>query len=207
MIKLANSSIYQKIEAKGKEEAQKILNEGKEQAKALQKGIDASFLAEYEKAIEDAKRANAEFLKTKITQIEQAAKQESLTAKKAFIEKVIQGAHEQMKKMSDNDLKALVIKTIKGDAIEGNETVQVSKSDYSKYQKLFATQGDKLDVLNKELGKGYDLKLSKEPADIDGGFILVGKTYDIDHSYVAMLEDLKEENEAELAKILFGKGE
>lgn len=199
MIKLANSSIYQKIEEKGKKEAQEILSAGKKEAKQLEKSILEGYEEKYNKAIEDANRTNAEYLKTKITQIEQQAKQESLSAKKSYINKVIEGALKEMNKMSDQELLDLTVRTIKADTINGDEALQVNKGDFNKYQKLLPT-------INEKLGKGYKLSLSKDPADIEGGFIIVGKTFDIDHSFVALLEELKEQNEAELAEILFGNG-
>lgn len=209
MIKLANSSIYQKIEAKGKQEAQEIKSVGKQKAEALEKSILEGYEKEYKKIVDDATHSNADYLKTKITQIDQLAKQESLFTKKQYIDKAVEGAHAKMLKLSDKDLFDLSVKTIASEKIQGDEAIKVSKEDYSKYLNIFSTakDGAKLDLLNAKLGKNYKLTLSKEPADIKGGFVLVGKTYDIDHSFVALLADLKDENEAEIAKILFGSGE
>ena len=211
MIKLENSSIYTKIEEKGKLEAQEIVKAGEEKAAALKKSIEEGYEREYKKLIDNATRSNADNLKTKLTQVDQSAKQKSLAIKKEAIDKVIEKVHEKMMKLSDKELTELVVKVISQDSIQGNEVIKVSKDEYSKYLKLFASgkEGEvvELDVLNKKLGKGYSLKLSKEPVDIKGGFVIVGERYDVDHSYKVLLEDLKEKEEAEVAELLFGHGE
>ena len=211
MIKLENSSIYTKIEEKGKLEAQEIVKAGEEKAAALKKSIEEGYEREYKKLIDNATRSNADNLKTKLTQVDQSAKQKSLAIKKEAIDKVIEKVHEKMMKLSDKELTELVVKVISQDSIQGNELIKVSKDEYSKYLKLFASgkEGEvvELDVLNKKLGKGYSLKLSKEPVDIKGGFVIVGERYDVDHSYKVLLEDLKEKEEAEVAALLFGHGE
>jgi len=211
VIKLENSSIYTKIEEKGKLEAQEIVKAGEEKAAALKKSIEEGYEREYKKLIDNATRSNADNLKTKLTQVDQSAKQKSLAIKKEAIDKVIEKVHEKMMKLSDKELTELVVKVISQDSIQGNEVIKVSKDEYSKYLKLFASgkEGEvvELDVLNKKLGKGYSLKLSKEPVDIKGGFVIVGERYDVDHSYKVLLEDLKEKEEAEVAELLFGHGE
>lgn len=208
---MENSSIYTKIEEKGKLEAQEIVKAGEEKAAALKKSIEEGYEREYKKLIDNATRSNADNLKTKLTQVDQSAKQKSLAIKKEAIDKVIEKVHEKMMKLSDKELTELVVKVISQDSIQGNELIKVSKDEYSKYLKLFASgkEGEvvELDVLNKKLGKGYSLKLSKEPVDIKGGFVIVGERYDVDHSYKVLLEDLKEKEEAEVAALLFGHGE
>ena len=211
MIKLENSSIYKKIEEKGKLEAKEIVEAGEEKAAALKKSIEEGYEKEYKKVIDNATRSNADNLKTKLTQVDQSAKQKSLAIKKEAIDKVMERVHEKMLKLADNDLVNLVVKVISADSIQGNEIIKVSKEEYSKYLKLFATEqsGDpvSLNLLNDKLGKGYNLKLSKEPADIKGGFIIVGDRYDVDHSYKVLLDDLKEKYESEVAHTLFGNEE
>ena len=212
MIKLANNnSIYKKIEDKGNKEAQEILNAGQQKAAALEKSVLAGYEAECKKILDDAKQANDDLLKTTLTQVEQLAKQKALFEKKESIEKAVEGAHKQLLKISDQELTKLVLRILSAETIQGTEALCVSKDEHSKYQKLFSTKKDakgavELDVLNQKLGGKYHLTLAEEPADINGGFIIRGKSYDIDHSYTVLLENIKEEYEAEIAKLLFGKG-
>ena len=208
MIKLANNnSIYKKIEEKGNKEAQEIINAGQAKAKALETSVLAGYKAEADLIVDSAKKAGENYVNTTLTQVEQTAKQKALFEKKESIAKAVEGAHKQLLKISDKELSELVIKILKAEDIQGTETICVSKDEYSKYQKLFSTKKDaELDVLNKTLGSKYHLTLDKQPAAINGGFIIKGKSYDIDHSYTVLLENIKEQYEAEIAKLLFGKG-
>jgi vacuolar-type H+-ATPase subunit E/Vma4 len=99
---------------------------------------------------------------------------------------------------------------IKADELHGNEVLKVSQNDQARYLRLFTTgrltdNYYLLDKLCGFLGKpSYQLKLSKETIKIDGGFVIVGDSYDIDHSYQTMFENLKEQYESEIAQMLFG---
>lgn len=203
------SSIYSRIEEKGKKEAQEILEAGAIKASELEASILEGFGKEYKKIIDETARVNADYLKTKVTQVEQLAKQKALQEKRKIIEKVKERVHEQLLKINNQELFDLVVKTISQDSINGDEVIKVSAQDYPKYLKLFSTSGEGeivvTDILNKKLGEKYHLTLSKEPVDIEGGFILVGKVYDVDHSYKVLLENLMEANESEIAKMLFEK--
>lgn len=203
------SSIYSRIEEKGKKEAQEILEAGAIKASELEASILEGFEKEYKKIIDETARVNADYLKTKVTQVEQLAKQKALQEKRLIIEKVKEKVHEQLLKINDQELFDLVVKTISLDSINGDEVIKVSTKDYQRYLKLFSTESEGsiivTDILNQKLGSKYHLTLSKEPADIEGGFILVGKVYDVDHSYKVLLENLMEANESEIAKMLFEK--
>jgi len=211
VIKLVNSSIYKKIEDKGNLEAEEIYKAGQEKAAALEKTILDGYDKEYKKIVESANRQNEDYLKTKLTQVDQTAKQKSLFLKKEKINEVMKKVHQQLNKISDKELFDLVVKTISSEKIQGNEVLKVSKSDYSKYVRIFASNSESkpvvLDLLNNKLGSKYHLTISNEPADIDGGFILMGNTYDIDHSFIVLLDELRETYETEIAKTLFGSGE
>lgn len=201
-----NNSIYKKIEEKGNKEAQAIIDAGRAKAAAIEKSVLAGYENEANEIVESAKRAGENYVGTTLTQVEQTAKQRALAEKKAQIAKVVEGAHERLLKLDDQRLSALVIKILKAEAIQGDETVCVSRDDYSKYQRLFTSgKGNELTVLNRELGDKYHLTLSREPAEIKGGFVIKGKRYDIDHSFKVLLEDVKETYEAEIAQMLFGE--
>ena len=76
------SSIYSRIEEKGKKEAQEILEAGAIKASELEASILEGFGKEYKKIIDETARVNADYLKTKVTQVEQLAKQKALQEKR-----------------------------------------------------------------------------------------------------------------------------
>lgn len=208
---MANSSIYEKIENKGAVEAQKIKDAGVEQANLQrQEKLDAAN-RDIEILIQKTISSNNEKIKTKVTQFEQDAKKSTLLNKKKLIDDVFNISLSKLQELDNKDLFQFVLNLLKADELNGDEVLKVSKTDYDKYMKVFSTskKADKeieLDLLNSSLGKNHQLKLSNEPVEINGGFVVIGKSFDINHSYVAILNQVREANEPQIAKLLFGKG-
>jgi len=206
------STIYEKIEKKGIEEAQAIIEEGKEHALKIKNDLMADARTEANKILEKANQISNERIKTATTQFEQAAKQTSLQNKKNLIDKVINLAYEKLKALDDNSLFKFVVKKVASENLNGDELIQVSKNDFNRYLHLFSTGTKKgsnylLDKLNDALGSKYQLQLTNDYANIDGGFIVIGKNYDLDFSFSALLSTIKDEYEVEIAQILFNEGE
>ena len=209
---MANSSIYEKIENKGALDAKAIREAGEEKAqKQMQEAIDTAKL-DIENLNSNNLNRNNEKIKTKITQFEQLAKQRTLHAKKDLIDEVFLRSLSQLQKLDGADLSKFVIGLLKKDTLSGDEVIKVNKDDFKKYLKVFST-GKKigadyeLDLLNKHLHKGCELVLSSESVLINGGFMVIGKTFDINHSFAAILESINEKYETEIAIALFGKGD
>lgn len=200
-------SIYEKLEQKGKLEVEEIINEAKNKAKMLQEKMMSEAKLDIQKIVDKDLIKNANLVKTKSTEIEQQAKQKILAKKKEMIDLAIKNVYHKIQNMSDNDFAKLTIKILSKETLKGNEVLKVAKHDLPKYIKLF-TNGKldngvyHLDKINQQLKKG-NLTLSNDTINIDGGFIIYGDNYDIDHSYQMMLNDLKNKYEAEIAHILF----
>lgn len=191
-------TIYEKIEEKGRLEANDILEEGKKKALAY---VEAEINAANAKALkqkETAQSRNADLIKTETTSSEQAARQRILAVKKELIHKAFVAALDELKKLDDNKLKDYVINKIKNVSLKGDEVVKVNKADYSRFVKLF---GEDLGKLNQQFN--YNLTLSKESVDISGGFILINPSFDVDCSYEASIKALEGELETFIAGILF----
>jgi vacuolar-type H+-ATPase subunit E/Vma4 len=202
-------TIYEKIENKGILDAEQILNNGLVKAKNLQEAAIEAASIQIKATLAKATEKNEHQLKTKTTEFEQYAKQEILSRKKALIEEVLSLAFSKMKLLTDAQWKAMVIKTLSGDELAGNETIIASSLDQKRFLKHFVTDQNaklpvKLDLLNQALsGKTFDLTISNQVAPIDGGFFVDGEDFDIDHSYMSMLSRLIELYESKIASILF----
>lgn len=205
---MANNSIYEKIENKGRSDAEEILRIGQNKAKQIEDTILKQAQEAVDRALAKAGAKADELLKTKTTEIEQNAKQRSLLHKKDLLKITFQKALERLNSLGDEELKTLVKRLIRAEKIQGDEEIRVNAGDYQRYRKLFgATSGDLLTKLNQELGGSYQLRLGSEPAAIAGGMIIVGSAFDIDLSYETILNSLQEKYETEVAKILFAEGE
>jgi len=206
------SSIYEKIEKKGKIDADDIFRVGQEKASVQKENILAEARKESELILNKSAKRNENKLKTKITQLEQKAKQISLLKKKELINKTYELAHQRLKEINDNKFFDLIVKMIKTEKIIGDEVLKVSSDDYQKYLTVFSSNlksGDYiiLDKLNSALGKTYQLKLSQDFVDIKGGFIIEGSYFDIDRSFKTTLDNLKEQYESKIASMLFDNGD
>lgn len=210
---MANNSVYEKIELKGSLDAKEILRLGEEQAKAIEENILTSATQDIQNILLAKAAKNQEIVRTKKTELIQKTKQECLHKKQELISKVFDEVKEKMKAMSDEELFNLVVNMIKKENLTGAEVIKVSMSDYSRYLKLFSSKKDAgaitvLDKLNESLNnKKYNLQLSKETLNIDGGFVIIGESFDIDNSFQAIVNQFKEKYEADVAKILFIGGE
>lgn len=205
---MPNATIYEKIEQKGIADAEKILKDASEAAKAA---LEASLAeARDRQAALGAKAAakNASLLKTGITEAEQQAKQDLLAAKKTVLSQVRDQAAEALGNLSDADWKAFVLRILREDGLSGNETVVASPSDRQRFLRLFASSPVSrpvvLDILNRELGGApWNLTLAEETASVSGGFVVRGEVFDIDHSHRALMSALADRFEGELAVLLF----
>lgn len=201
---MANSSIYEKIVIKGQDQSAKILQEGRKKAHEYhdeelvnaENQIDTLRKKHHEK--------NQDKMKTKLTEIEQKAKQTSLGKKKLLIDNVFLLAKDKLVKLDDAQLSSFVMKKIEDEVLHGGEEIMVSKNDYERYLKIFSSGVKKNGKYVLDKIKKHELLLSDKPALISGGFIIVGKDFDLNYSFESILDNLKEKHEPVVANIMFG---
>lgn len=209
---MAKSSIYEKIEQKSRDEADAIIREGQNRAASIKAEKLKEANVDNNKILAKTKQRIDEQLKAAKTQFEQQAKQESLQTKKDLITKALGHALKKLKDLDDETLFNFIVEKLKNEQLEGNELIQVSEQDYNKYLNILSLgkkEGEyySLDKLNKSLGNSFNLRLDNQYANINGGFIIVGRKFDLNFSFESVLNNFKEENEVEIANILFNKGE
>lgn len=210
MIKeVVNKSIYDKIIDKGSLDASEIISLGEQRAEVLRTSIISEAKAEAARKLEVNAKVNQEKVKAMTTAFERLAKKEILFKKKELIDDIFNLALNTLKKLSDFELFDFVKKYILAEKITGNEVIKVNKADYGKYLSLFSSNkpGDLvvLDKLNQKLGSKYNLKLSNEHVNINGGFIIESEHFDIDLSFDSILNIIKEQKETEIANILYNE--
>ena len=199
---MANGSVYDKIIALGKEDAVKILEEGKNKKDNITEQIMAETKEKIEQMISDAKARNEDLVKTKLAELEQNKKQEVLSSQKKIIKETFNVVLNKLCEMNDNDLTKFVVSYLNKSNLKEDVTIKVSKSEYDKYINLFSiSKNNNLDVLSKSFG--YNVVLSKDTLNIKGGFIIEGSYFDIDNSYEVILEDLSNNLETKVAEMLF----
>ncbi len=163
--------------------AASIVAEAETRAERDKKGTRA-IIAERSKAIFDGKSATARLDSAKVL----------LAEKRRVIDTVYAQALEKLKNLPQKDAVKLAEALLSGYAENGDEIVFAANFQY------------KAQVLKLAVVAEKNLKNSGKTADIDGGFVLVGKNSDKDLSYGALLALDREAYQSEIAAKLFVDG-
>lgn len=207
--------ILQKIRQDAEAEAAAIRSAAQEKAEAL----TASILSEAQKkadAIAAKAAAEAEEIERRrllIAGLE--ARKNKLSSKRAVLDQAYDLAYQELCGLSGERWARLITACVLSSCETGREVLRVPAGDISKYRSDFLTRlgeatghgGSMLDHLNSELrkaGKEGALTLDETPAPFEGGVLIVGEKSDVNCSFEALLRAQREENEREIAALLFG---
>ena len=184
------NDIIQKIKQENEAEIKKIKKEADEEIKKLAKL--------YREKFDIKKRQLIQQKREEIQQVEQQILfQEKLKnnavildKKRKIIDQVYKKAFDDMIKLSDNDYIELVSKLI-------------SQLPFLEEGKIISSKNKK-NQTEKALQKSKrNFKFSRETVDIKGGFIFTSSKLNINNSFEEWIDGIKENTEAEVAKILF----
>ena len=202
-------TIYDKIIDKGKEDAKVILADGLKKLEQLKLEQIEEAKNKQKDELKKQEALNQSKYQAALINARREAKKSEIKLKQALLKETVKEAVAKLDNLKQNELFDFVLKLVKEDNLSGKEVIYVNKKDYSKYLATFSSkkEGDlvELDKLNNALGKKFELKLSKKPKDLDGGFYIVSEKYDINHSYSALVDNLLAKLEADLNKILFSE--
>lgn len=182
------------IVSKGKEEAKQIKAEADKAALKVERDI-------LNKAEEEAKRiilsvsTEADYKVSTLEMTQEIERRKALLrAKSEVINEVFQQAYQKIKTLPDKEFLSLIVSLIKKEKYAGNEEIMVNKEEFNKYEAL-------IPKINQELKTEF--KLSKKPALIDSGFLMVGKYYDLNFDFMELINEVRREYESKLSEELF----
>lgn len=202
-------TIYDKIIDKGKEDAKVILADGLKKLEQLKLEKIEEAKNKQKDELKKQEALNQSKKQAALINARREAKKSEIKLKQALLKETVSDAVAKLDNLKQNELFDFVLKLVKEDDLSGKEVIYVNKKDYSKYLATFSSKKEdelvELDKLNNALGKKFELKLSKKPKDLDGGFYIVSEKYDINHSYSALVDNLLAKLEADLNKILFSE--
>ncbi len=115
-----------------------------------------------------------------------------LEVKQECIKTALENSRNYLLSLTDKEYFALISKMLSGQEIKDGGVIRFSKNDLSRIPADFES----------ELPRG--LKLSKEPVQIDGGFILVFGMVELNLSFKSIFSEKSEILSDEISKILFG---
>lgn len=199
------SKLEEKIIQKGQSIIESIQKSAKEESEALKNRLIEEAKADLEVQLHKAQQK----AKAQVEQAKQegmrALRDEVAISKQQLIESIFTALKEELKHLNKEDYFNYVVRSIQNQTIDKTEEIQVSKKEYAMYQSILTTKkGDlvEADLLNQKLGKDYQLKLSNKPAQIESGFMLVGKLYDLNFSLENLLESLTKKYEKTIYEAL-----
>lgn len=174
------------ILADAENEKNKILSKKQEEASSIEKSI-----------LEKAEREAISRKERIISGAELHARNEKLEAKQKVINAVFETSIEALCNASDEDLKGFV-KTV------------ILNSDISGTQNLILNEGGKkvidaafVEEINKELGSKANISLSNETGNFKGGFVLEKDGIEINNTFEALVNSLRDDLSLEVARVLF----
>ena len=177
------------ILAVAEEEKAKILNKKKDEAKTL----EATML---EKA-----KSEAETRKERvISSAELKARNEKLAAKQEVIEEVFSKSVEKLCKLNDREFVKFIKDSILSLDIDGDESLILNNDG----QKIVSKEV--VEQINTELkAKGLkgEIKISETVGSFRGGFVLEKGGVEVNNTFEALVDSLKDELEFEVAQVLF----
>ncbi|WP_264229424.1 hypothetical protein [Acholeplasma laidlawii] len=199
------SKLEEKIIQKGQSIIESINLSAKHESEALKHRLIEEARADLEVQFHKAQqKAKAQVEQAKQEGI-RALRDEVAISKQQLIESIFTALKEELKHLNKEDYFNYVVRSIQNQAIDKTEEIQVNKKEYALYQSILTTKkGDlvEADLLNQKLGKDYQLKLSNTPAQIESGFMLVGKLYDLNFSLENLLESLTKKYEKTIYEAL-----
>lgn len=200
-----NTTIYDKILAKGEAKVNQILTDAKKEAKRIEDEVVNKAIKQKNDRISKAKSDANKLINHQEKLLELEKRQAILTAKQNVIKDIFDQVLLRLNSFENKDLLNFIVKLIKEEEVIGNETIYVNKNDYNKYLKALSSNKKAdlvdLDLLNKVLNTSF--KLSNEAVNINDGFLLEGKDFDLNFSLTNVVNKLRDKHEREIAEELF----
>lgn len=125
------------------------------------------------------------------------AKKELLATRVEVINKAIDVAFQKLGAMPDDEYFAALYALVKKYSQDGEGTMLLSKRDLGRLPKDFDKK------INEGLAKDAKISVSKDPANISDGFILVYGDIEINCTFEALIEDSRDAIKDELYSIIF----
>ena len=209
-------AILEKIRKNAEEEAAALAKQGEEKAEAAAGKIRADAEAEAAAILENARQRAEELEKRERLMAGLQIRKNTLAARRAVMDEAFSMAGEQLADLPKERWEALITRLLLEAAETGAEIMEIPAADREKYE--WTPEGNlpiigeksffkRLNAALKESGRAGKLTLADAPANVIGGFRLMGPVYDVDASFDALLSQAREDWEQEIYRILYPKDE
>lgn len=182
------SKIIDRILSDGQLKCDKIIENAATAANnivdAAKDAVAADLLRQKNRLDADSKDSIRRFLSA----AELSSKKYALAQKQDLISAAFARAENQIKNLSQQQYIEFIRMLLKKYSSAG-ETLIVAKNDAA--------------IIDESIAKQFGLVLSDKVGDFDGGIILVGDGYEKNLTLAAIMQELRQQNEIEVAQILF----
>ncbi|KEI04640.1 V-type ATP synthase subunit E [Clostridium botulinum] len=192
-------NLTSKIIENAKSTAKNLIDKAKEkETNIISKKVN---MAEKEKNIILSKAKDESGIKKQriISNANLQARDMKLSAKIEVLDEVFNASIQELNRMTMSEMINFIKNSILSSEIDGDEEIIVDVSN-------IVVTPQFVDQLNKELkskGKIGKLKLSSENRNIGGGYILAKNGIEINNTFDFLVKSLRNDIEAEVAKVLF----
>ncbi len=202
---MSKVSIFDNIAKQSAIEVQKILASANEDAKKTALNILEDAKLNSEKLVEEAIKDCNMSVEQKSNEYKLIEKQYINKVQSEILESLAIESLKKLEELKDEKLCDFVAKLILQENVKGNETIKVSKKDYSLFQKaLCSNKNNECDLLNKKLKDiKYQFNLSDDFMNIESGFVLIGENFDLSFEFKSLIEKVMEVTEKEISEYLF----
>jgi len=169
-----------------KKEKNKILSKKQEEATAAEKII-----------IERAEREAVSRKERIISSAKLEARNKKLKAKQEIISEIFETSIEALCNISENDFKEFVRSSILNSHIDGEQKVILNDAGKKIIDEILLSE------INKELGSKASVTLNEETRKFKGGFILEKNGIEINNTFEALVNSLRDDLSQEVIRVLF----
>lgn len=188
-----------RILEEAEQSAAEILGKAEEEAGAVVRTAREEASAKALEIAERAKRAGEEAEERTEASLDMHRKQAYLAAKQEIIMDVLRTAYEKIMNLDDERYFGLLEKMLRKYAAAREGVIYFSKKDLRRMPEEFERK-----IKAAAADRGGSLTLSCDPADIDGGFILVYGGIEENCTIKAVFDSKKDELSDQINRLLFG---
>lgn len=183
------ANLIDRILADAKEAAGKVIADAEASVSGIRQSRDAEIAKKAEQFQKERDQQIGVIINGCRTRAELDGRKETLRAKRALLDRVFTEAYHRMLALPNEKREALFLSILAREA-KANDAVAPAAVDRA--------------VLGRVIARlPFSVKLSEKDASAEAGFILYGDGYEKDCSMKAILHELRDAEETNVAKILF----
>ncbi|MEN6339854.1 MAG: hypothetical protein ABFD03_06975 [Clostridiaceae bacterium] len=184
------NKLAERIMGDAEAEAQKTLAEAEAAAGAIRAENERALKVLREELTIKRESAVKSLLDGFMTRAALDGRKSALAKKRAIIDETFVSAYRALLKLDENQRTRICERMLRAEA-EGGETVVPAKADRKGIEQVLSGMKEK------------QLKLSEQDAPIEGGFLLLSKSYEKDCSFRSLMNEVRQSEETSVAKMLF----